>query len=200
MKNERLSDAREWEMVALWRSGISMAEIGEAVGLSRERVRQLLKRHGVTGRASQGWVSRPLTEVFVGDRAREARQARRKDRASWRRRLVVWLVRDIADTSPGRVVRVRQVSGLLWRSLGPTAHASALSAYLGVATRESCKIREVWRDICEEAGASVAPLGASGHRVRGPRPFCRRGHPASERVPSGGCRVCRRARYVEKGS
>jgi hypothetical protein len=37
------------ELIQLWRTGLTMTDIGERVGLSREHVRQRLKKHGITG-------------------------------------------------------------------------------------------------------------------------------------------------------
>jgi len=37
------------ELIQLWRTGLTMTDIGERVGLARERVRQRLKKHGITG-------------------------------------------------------------------------------------------------------------------------------------------------------
>lgn len=49
MKQKRDED-RELAMVALFREGYTLQEIGDEFDLTRERVRQLLKRHGLTGK------------------------------------------------------------------------------------------------------------------------------------------------------
>lgn len=41
---------REKLMIESYRDGLTLAEIGDVHGLSRERVRQILKKHGITGK------------------------------------------------------------------------------------------------------------------------------------------------------
>jgi len=42
--------ARELEMVRLYRGGQTLQQVGDVFGLTRERVRQLIKHHGITGK------------------------------------------------------------------------------------------------------------------------------------------------------
>lgn len=49
MKGPQRDHQREAEMVAMYRSGLTLAGIGEHYGVTRERIRQLLSRHGICG-------------------------------------------------------------------------------------------------------------------------------------------------------
>lgn len=44
-----MSAQSDQEIVALWTSGLTMTEIAARVGVSRERIRQRLKRNGISG-------------------------------------------------------------------------------------------------------------------------------------------------------
>lgn len=55
-RQRRELDEREIEMTILYKEGKTLQEIGDLYGITRERVRQLLKRHGITG--SDGGLSK----------------------------------------------------------------------------------------------------------------------------------------------
>jgi len=83
--------------VGLYQSGCTLQEIGDAVGLSRERVRQIVARAGYTARhygKHTSLVDPPPELLKATGLTTERRVTRRLNRNSWRFRLCVWLIRD----------------------------------------------------------------------------------------------------------
>jgi transposase len=61
-------DARAEKMVLMYRQGLTLEKIGQAFDLSRERVRQILKKQGVTGEhGGQSKVSRSKRQALANE-------------------------------------------------------------------------------------------------------------------------------------
>jgi hypothetical protein len=68
--------ARERDMCALYRSGLTLAAIGERYGITRERVRQLIARHGLS--AKSGGASKRAKQRRAEAQARRDARALKK--------------------------------------------------------------------------------------------------------------------------
>lgn len=104
--HRRMSSQREIEMVMLYTGGCTLEEIGKAVGLTRERVRQICTRNGVTKATldRKGWervsLSEPLParlKTLTGIREEELAEYnwRREQAIAKRERIAVWVLKDL---------------------------------------------------------------------------------------------------------
>lgn len=132
MTTPRLTDEevrrRRLEARLLWEAGVTPSEMARAWGMSRERVRQILVKAGVVEQRRVGWVTRPPGTRVLRAAAGAVRTERADLRARWRRRLLVWLVRDFAAEHNGVGPTLRQLAALLG-IVGP-AFCQRLYAYL----------------------------------------------------------------------
>lgn len=186
--------ARDAELVALWHSGATMTEIGDAIGMTRERVRQILKRNGIEGRQRTGWAREPLANNPRLANAMHVKRERMHDRQATTRRLryrlTVWVLRDLA-ADLGRKPSTRELGQAMFWPTRPNPLPWVLG-YVGAHERYA----ETTAALYADAGLGTPRgLGAPGHigprRPRTPKAHCKRGHPRAE---WGGrrCGICHR--------
>ena len=175
---------RDLELAVLYRGGCTLQEIGDAIGISRERVRQLIRRSGLTAEPTIGWKHESLTapsyRLLRESGISSERVARdRHQRLRWRERVAVWVLRDLA-TELGRTPTLDEWAKLIHGRCPRGQGGSRLWNWL---TTSSVKNREPWASISDRLYASAGlggarALGSPGH-LRHPRrsDTCRRGHP-----------------------
>ena len=192
---------RDAELVMLFTGGLTMTEIGKAIGISRERVRQRLKRMGYVGRTYRsGWKS--IEPWVAAHRKREAKlaakAARFQEDAQKLRVLAVEL---------GRVPTLREAAEALGAPVGVwkgTAPAAWLALRGGRNTTKKEPYRPFVAALYAAAGLRVRPRGALGNIVaRQPKTHCQRGHAFTpENTYTWGttrhCRTCRRERERQR--
>lgn len=122
------------ELRAVVEAGASLTDVARALGVSRERIRQRVRRAGLVGPLRRGprvddlGVLRAL-EVARGNRSRAAQATgvsvphvrrlavafgfRVGAQIGLRRRIVAWVVRDLADTHPDRRVTLDDLATAL---------------------------------------------------------------------------------------
>lgn len=82
---------REARMAAMYRRGVTMKKIGEQYGLSRERVRQILKLDGLTGKDGGQSVHRKAAAAICAEQPRRAElRLRERVLAKWGISVDVW--------------------------------------------------------------------------------------------------------------
>lgn len=154
------SEARERELAALYQSGCTLAEIGKEVGLSPERVRQLIWRTGVP---SYGHGNRRLSMEQAAKAIRLPNNRRRAGlevagRSEWlaerrkeKRSRVIAAIREIYDGTPVSLSRVALAMG--FGSAGEL-HGLCRTAW------QIASGKEAWAVACAEAGAVPRVQGA----------------------------------------
>jgi hypothetical protein len=129
---------RELEIVMLYTGGCDMQEIAKGIGLSRERVRQILSWHGVTGKSHKGWRTESLSDpdTRLGRRRTgrdaEGRRTETMMRRGWRERVLARVIAELAEDL-GRAPINAEIARALGMSLTwttPSAAGGFLSAWL----------------------------------------------------------------------
>lgn len=214
-KKKRVYAARpeeaKQEIAMLYKSGCTMEEIGKELGISRERVRQILASQGVTGKLHKEWRREALTDadsrIFQAMHIKkEKREIVSMMRQGYRERLVSRVVAELAEDL-GRPPVYSEVSEALGLGFGfkPQQVGAYLSSYLSAHVRNGERFEVATDRIWKRAGVAKRRVGGAGHRVKGlgarTREFCLSGqHRMSEtaRVHTWGgktfrqCTVCKR--------
>lgn len=69
---------RDRAIVAMARTGMTYEEIGATFGLTRERIRQILNKAGITGSTTRGALAAAKREALAADRGRILEWAKQK--------------------------------------------------------------------------------------------------------------------------
>lgn len=123
------------EIATLWHSGLTMKEIADGIGLSRERVRQRLGRVGIKGTQRNGMVRREMAvaddrndhrrRVGILAEQREMRRAERRMRVG---RILIDLTEELGRKPTGMELAARLGLGTTPRLIGFWPRSKALGS------------------------------------------------------------------------
>ena len=180
--------SRALELAALYHGGCTLQEIGDAVGLTRERVRQLIAKVAPGGHES-GWHHEDLAELSrraeaalgIGAERRRAKCAARSSAS--RERLVAGL--RAAAQEAERTPTLGEIAARLGWCSGEYVSLRAKTLFGGT-------YREATRALYATAGLEPRGRGTPGH-IAPPKPqtICKRGHSLADAYVWRGQRQCR---------
>jgi len=189
---------RALELAVLYRGGCTLQEIGTAIGLTRERVRQLIRRVDPDAKES-GWHRErlenlsPTAQSRLGITREEYAQRRATQKEASKTRLVTALAELAADL--GRTPTQGELARRLGYRNSATVTVICKSLFGGT-------YREATRALYALVGLVPRGRGSPGHvSPRLPGTHCRRGHPLSDAYVWHGtrrCRQCQKERYRSK--
>lgn len=160
---KRVASQREIELVMLVKAGCSLSEVGDAVGLSRERVRQLVGYHGVTGSEWAGWTRESLTDI---SKTLSAKLRLGKERAAtiamlrmgYRERLLGRVIQELYEDF-GR----SPTTGELSQAILGNANSGYLSGWVQGHSTKKESFAVVMQRAYKRAGVFQRNVGGAGH-------------------------------------
>lgn len=169
----RRPDPRDVELAVLYHGGATLQEIGDAIGLTRQRIQQRLARIGIKKATVRpiGTSEVRLENISQFHRQRlglvkEETAQRRIQRNTWRWRLAVAVVRELSANGP--IPRLADLAATLGYAGKNSQAGGWIGSYLhaGRGGQRCSKMVGLFRELWEQAGVPQRTLGYQHDRGR----------------------------------